>query len=324
MGVRRYMHNSRARIQSANDSGNAVYSRTDHMGDNPRKIGLELVKSIGKMTDNALNVDTRWFYYYKRKSVGRVCTCCSADQATPAAKCVLCYGTGFVGGYDKYGTRSETIDVSYDDFVTTNITQRTETLPAAFVLEDGAKAGSIRCSVNIHKNSGFVDSFIVTSKGSVEVFFRREGATIWTLASTQALTSALQPGKIEFNIVLKRDHETQASPVFLRVFLRYGVLPKDEMMIRGDLPTNTETVSLQEYGMDEQLGTVQLVMGSAGKKKPMKLTTFTIEDFVYYIEKGKFWKFTEVRPNFAFGFYTSFDITARYVQSYEMYRRFPI
>jgi hypothetical protein len=164
----------------------------------------------------------------------------------------------------------------------------------------------------------------VTSKGNVQVSFRREGEAVWKEASKDQLAKDLDPGRIEFMITMRRDHASHPSPIFLKLYLRYAVLPQSEMMIRGDIPTNTETVSLQEYGMDEQLGTIQLVMGSAGQKKLVQLTTFTIEDFVYYIEKAKYWKFTEVKPNFALGFYSSFDITARYVQSYEMYRRFPI
>jgi hypothetical protein len=311
-------------MQSANDSGNAVFTRTDHMGDNPRRIGLELVRAVGKMTDNALNVDTRWFYYYKRKSVGRVCTCCSGEHNAPNAKCVICYGTGIVGGFDKYGTRSETIDFSFDNFTTMNVTTKADSLPVSFVLEDGAKYGTITCFLNIHKNQKVIDSFFVTSKGNVQVSFRREGEAVWKEASKDQLAKDLDPGRIEFMITMRRDHASHPSPIFLKLYLRYAVLPQSEMMIRGDIPTNTETVSLQEYGMDEQLGTIQLVMGSAGQKKLVQLTTFTIEDFVYYIEKGKYWKFTEVKPNFALGFYSSFDITARYVQSYEMYRRFPI
>jgi hypothetical protein len=294
------------------------------MGDNPRKIGLELVRSISKMTDNALNVDTRWFYYYKKKATGRVCTCCSGDQSSPDAKCIICYGVGFVGGYDKYGTRAETLDASCDDYVSINTKLRAEKLPAAFILEDGAKLGIIQFSINIHANSGTVDAFSIISKGQVKAQVKRSDSTTWVDATTDNMILMLLPGKIDVKITMVRDHESQTSPIFLKMYLRYHVLPKDECVIRGDLPTNTETVTLQEYGMDEQLGTVQIVLGSAGKKKMLKLTTFTIDDFVYYIERGRLWKFTEVKPNFAMGFYTSFDITARYVQSYESYRRFPV
>ncbi len=84
-----------------------------------------------------------------------------------------------------------------------------------------------------------------------------------------------------------------------------------------------ESVSLQEYGYDEQFGSVQIVMGAAGKNRTGRITTFTIDDFLFYIERSRYWKLTEVKPNYALGLFTSFDLTARWVQKYEVYQKFP-
>ncbi len=40
------------------------------------------------------------FQYYRRKYAGTRCSCWSDTDQQPSGECVICYGTGFVGGYD--------------------------------------------------------------------------------------------------------------------------------------------------------------------------------------------------------------------------------
>jgi hypothetical protein len=324
MGLRQYRPNERT--QQHRDDPGRVYTRTDHMGDNPRRISLDLVKQIQQMTDNALNVDTRWFYYYKRRNAGRRCSCSLGEQSSPSSVCQICYGTGIVGGYDKYGTRSETIDSTYPGLDLINIVEHSDTLPSSFVLEDGATKGVIRGRIRLAANSGYFDHMNRMVKGDVTILARKAGATVWiNVTDSSSLTSVLGAAtELDFEITLKRDTPDKPSPKFLKWYLRYGVLPKDECMLAGDLPVNTESVSLQEYGYDEQFGSVQIVMGAAGKNRSGRITTFTIDDFLFYIERSRYWKITEVKPNYALGLYTSFDLTARWVQKYEVYQKFPI
>jgi hypothetical protein len=322
MGVRQYRANER--VGHHRDDPNRVYTRTDHMGDNPRRISLELVKQVQQMTDNALGVDTRWFYYYKRRNSGRRCSCSLGEQANPSSTCLICYGTGYVGGYDKYGTRSETIDSTYMSLDLINVTTNVETTPSSFILEEGATKGVIRGTMRINSNVGYVDNLHIFAKGQYEIVLRPKGGLIWFPANAANLTTLLIHPELEFEIRMWRDSISKASPKFLKMYVRYGVLPKDECMLAGDLPVNTESVSLQEYGYDEQFGSVQVVMGAAGKNKSGRVTTFTIDDFVYYIERSRFWKLTEVKPNYALGLFTSFDLTARWVQKYEIYTKFPV
>jgi hypothetical protein len=322
MGVRQQRPNQR--VQGRRDDGDRVYTRTDHMTEHTRDTALQLVKQVAQMTDNALGVDTRWFYYYKRRTSGRRCTCALGENNTPSSTCKVCYGTGIVGGYDKYGTRSETLDSTFPGFSFINVTTNSSPLPSTLVLEDGATRGIVRGTLKLVKNTKFIDSFSIASKGQVQVRMKPSGSSIWSIASTASVTPMLSADSIDIEIQLDRERPTDPTPIFLKVYLRYGLLPKDEIKIPGDLPPNTESVSLQEYGYDEQFGTVQIVMGSAGKNRTNRITTFTIDDFLYYIERGRHWKLTEVKPNYALGFYTSFDLTARWVQNYERYKDFPV
>ena len=79
-------------------------SNTDHKVDAINELVQEqLVPRIKSMSANAVTVDRRDFYYYKRKRTGRRCSCYATDTS-PDNQCQICYGKGIVGGFEKYGT----------------------------------------------------------------------------------------------------------------------------------------------------------------------------------------------------------------------------
>jgi hypothetical protein len=318
------MSRPNVKTQNQRDDGDRIYTRTDHMVGSARDIALGLIKQVAQMTDNSLSIDTRWFYYYKRRTVGRRCSCALGENSSPSSTCTICYNTGIVGGYDKYGTRAETVDSTYPELDLVNIRTDASILPASFVLEDDATRGIIRATIPVSTNAGYVDAFAISSKGNVTVRIRPTGTNVWSTASSAVLATMLNSRSIDLEVQLDRDRTSDKSPVFLKTYIRYGLLPKTEIRLPGDIPPNTESVSLQEYGYDEQFGTIQITMGSSGANRSNRITTFTIDDFLYYIERGRHWKITEVKPNYALGFFTSFDLTARWVQAYEAYKKFPI
>lgn len=87
-----------------------AYSNTDHKVDAVHEvIKDQLAYRIAQKSANAGMSNRRIFFYYKRKNNGRRCSC-YGDELSPDSDCSVCYGTGFVGGYDKYGTFTEIID----------------------------------------------------------------------------------------------------------------------------------------------------------------------------------------------------------------------
>jgi len=307
-----------------NDPNYVTRTKTDHLARHTREIAQELMLRGAQMTDNALSVDTRWFYYYKRKTVGRRCSCVAGEQSTASGTCGCCYGTGIVGGYDKYGTHTELVDSTYPKLDMINVTTRPEPRPSSLVLEQGATTGVVKARIKMRRNAGYVDNMHVHSTAGVTVEIKASNSAVWVPATSIALTTMLDAEHVDVKVTLHRSSVRDESPVFLKLFVRYGLLPKTEIELPGDIPKNTESVSLQEYGFDEQFGTVNVVMGSAGHGRTSKITTFSNEDFLYYIERARHWKITEVSPTYALGVYASFDITARWVQSFEAYRKFPV
>lgn len=302
----------------------ATHTRTDHLSETVRDIGTELVLQVAQMTDNAISVDRRWFYYYKRKTVGRRCTCVQGEQQTRDGLCGICYGTGIVGGYDKYGTATEVIDSTYPGAVSLNTTIQPDPRPSVVVLDSQSRKGSFQVRVPLRSNASYVDNITVDSTPGVSFLMRADSASVWTTLTSKNFTAALSGKYVDVQVVLERQTLTEPAPIFKKLFIRYGLLPVSEIQIPGDIPPNTEAVSLEEYGFNEQFGTISVVMGSAGHGRTSKITTFSHDDFLFYVERSRHWKITEVKPNYALGVFTSFDITARWVQDFEVYKRFPV
>lgn len=327
MGVRQQRVNRH--VRNSNDSGNRVYARNDQLAITSRDIGQFIVKQEAKQRSNALEVDVREFMYFRRRSSGRICSCMLGGENTPHEHCLICYKTGFVGGYDKYGTRTEVLDVTYPELVLVNVHPNTEdaSRPTFFKLDDGAKSGKISALIPIRSSAKYVDAIEVYDNaesmegtGSVTVVCREQGAATWVPFTATNVTQILAletTGMLEVEITLRRKSVSIQSPLFSHLYFRYGLLPKSRTIIKLDIPRNIETITFLEYGFEESFGTISMFADN-------KIQTYSINDFLYYTQKGKCWMLTEVQPFNALGINVSFDLTARHVQPFEVVTQIPV
>lgn len=300
-------------------------SRTDGLVGPARQIAKQLVAQAIKMNSNALSVDTRYFYYYKRRSTGRTCSCMLGEQTTPDGTCNLCYGTGVVGGYDKYGTYADTLDYTTPMLNMSGVIPDYTQRPMLLVLDAQATSGWVEATFLVRKNAGYVDRLksIYSSRAgvsSITLTIRESTAPVSAavpLTDTALTTLITTATSITIRATLTRVSLDAPTPAFSSVYFRYGLLPKPKIQLPGDIPPNTETVNLQEYGFEEQFGITQIVFDN-------RVKSYTQDDFLYYPEQDKVFKITEVAPKFALGEYMGFDVNCRIAQQFEIYRKFPL
>lgn len=322
MGIRSVRRG--AHSQQWRDDGNSVMSRTDGLVGPGREIAEQLIKQVVKLNSNALSIDTRYFYYYKRRASGRTCSCLLGEQTSPDGMCNVCYGTGVVGGYDKYGTWSETLDYTTPELTTSGIVPELGLRPVLLVLDPMSTSGWIESTFQVRRNQGYVDTIraIYSSKSGyskVTPTIRAAGSPLSSAVplNDDNLTAMLRSAMaITLRVVMTRESVDVVSPAFSSIYFRYGLLKKPNLSIPGDIPTNTETVNLQEYGFEEQFGVTQIVFDN-------RITSYTQDDFLYYPEQDKVYKITEVSPKYAIGKYMGFDVNCRVAQQFEIYRKFP-
>jgi hypothetical protein len=243
---------------------------------------------------------------------------------------LICYNTGFVGGYDKYGTCTEVVDTTHPTLVMNGVHCNYEdaSRPVYFKLDDDAKLGTVQATIQLRKTSNsYVDvlncvSDVITLEGAgvVDVMCREYGSNTWLQFNTGNVETILRTPSadaMDVIIYMKRKSLKTRSPLVSHVYLRYGLIPASRAVIHADIPRNTESISLQEYGFEEQFGTLSMFLDNT-------IQTYSIDDFFYYIDKNKFWKLTEVQPFYSMGMHVSFDATARHLQPFEIATKIPV
>ena len=314
-----------APTQQWRDDGNYVMSRTDGLVGPGREVAEDLIKQVVKLNSNALSIDTRYFYYYKRRTSGRTCSCLLGEQTSPDGTCNVCFGTGIPGGYDKFGTYADTLDYTTPEMNMSGVVPDLGSRPVLLVLDPQNTSGWFEATFVTRKNKGYIDAIraIYSSKSGYSTVVPTVRASGAALSAAVPLTEANLTTIINsttaftIRVTMTRVSLDVVSPAFSNIYFRYGLLRKPDFMIRGDIPTNTETVNLQEYGFEEQFGVTQIVFDN-------RITAYTQDDFLYYPEQDKVYKITEVAPKYAIGRYMGFDVNCRVAQQFEIYRKFPL
>ena len=322
MGVRQNRNVGRQQV----DYG--VGARNEQIAITFRPIAIELAKAQARINRNALQVDTRNFFYFRRRRAGRLCSCILGNESTPSSTCMVCFGTGYVGGYDKYGTATEVLDVTTPGLILTNVhaDYNADTRPTFFRLDDDARVGTIQAAIPLRTGSGYVDVLQAYDNASVipgavvEIQCRPRGTATWLPLSTPLVENILAQKTcdvLDVIVYMKRKSTRSDSPAFSHFFLRYGLTSRPSAVVLGDIPKHNETVTVKEFGFEEELGELSVFVDN-------RIVTYKRDDILYHIDKKKFWALTTVQPNISMGLCLNSDLTARYVQPYEIATRIPL
>jgi hypothetical protein len=72
-----------------------------------------------------------------------------------------------------------------------------------------------------------------------------------------------------------------------------------------------------EFGFNEEFGSLSMFVDNT-------IVTYSIDDFFYHLDKKKFWHIQEVQPNISMNICLNTDITARFMQNYEIATLIPM
>lgn len=301
---------------------NTVDTNTDILGDNPQiQAARLLIPQIAKKSRNALQVTPVPFVYFQRLKVGRRCSCYTLE-AEPGGECRNCYGTGVVSGFQKLGTRVQTIEVTHPNVRCVNVfpDYNTPTRPIYFTLSDTAVYGYIETDIEINTpNKGIVDVIdLVCTKSkhnSVDAFVKSGMDTDFVPLTVANLAKRLGFSRLLVRVVLKRDTPKSDTPKFVGLRLAYNL--RNCLTFLMDIPRHQESLTLEDFGIYESFSNQTLYTDNSIKN-------CSNEDFVYNVRDGLRWKITEVSDNRPLGILTSWDLTARLVQTYEKYGKIPV
>lgn len=308
-------------LRSRRGPRTAPTSGTDLKGDVPHQLAQQqLIPQIVKRSRNAVKVNRHDFLFFQRMQSGRRCSCFSIEQS-PYGGCLICFGVGIVGGYEKYGCGTEIIDVTRPGIRMVNVEPNFEarTRPVLFSLIDGATRGWIECDVDIHANVRMVDVLqvrdSVPDRRSQKVSALLQVGSDWQPLTEQTLSTQLGNHRITIRVEFTRRLVTSPSPMLSHLYLRYRKM--DTPLVIADIPRRNKSIILEEFGFSDRFETISLFLAD----EPRNVAT---EDFFVMIEEGTRWKVTDESENKPGGILTSHDVMCRLINSWEPYSQVPL
>lgn len=275
-----------------------------------------LVPRMIKKAKAAIATDPKYFYYYQRKLAGRRCSCWSKETQA-SGTCRICWGTGVVGGFTKWGTYSHTVDWTHPRLnligLVPNYLLGQDTRPVFLALAPGVLIGYAETTIDIMNNNRIVDIFQllyanITSSSSVKAFIKSEIDKDWVDLTENNLSIRLGYTSLAVRIAIQRDYSEVESPLVNSLFLRYNL--RKDLRVAADVPRITDSVTLSEYGIYDVFSGLTMFVDNT-------LKNITSYDFFKRLDTGIRWRVQEVQPFKPEGILTNYDLTCRLIQDFE-------
>jgi hypothetical protein len=299
-------HNSNVSIPA--DHGHP--SRTDISVDRVHEVVRDqLVPAIQTLSANAVLVDRREFYLYKRRRTGRRCSC-FANETSPDASCQVCLGVGIVGGYDKFGTHTEVLDFTHPSLRLVNVEPNLEddTRPVYLRLKPGFSKGFAEVDFSLKQNIKEIDTYNLFQP------LRTQGTKIFAIdpdgfdkeiQASEDFNHFLKFPKITIRVVFNAVAGLSQKYYFSHFVMRYKT--QENLLVFGDIPKTDYSLTLSNLGVFDQYNEMQIFFD--GKS----VRSFDNEDILYRLYDGRRVKIIQVTPNIVANILTSLDVQARFI-----------
>lgn len=292
---------------------------TDILQDLPQRHAREtLIHQVAKKSVNANNVDITYCDVFQKLRTGRRCSCWVGDSAH--GDCLICFGTGIVGGFSKMRTRSVIFDVTYPNVTSVNVSQDYEspTRPTVWTLSRNAVSGYVEYEMQIGTNVGRIDSLHFLDHKpqgtSLQYWIRSSNDTEYVHYTVENLEARLGFDRLRVRIEFKRINPTARLPKVIGIRLSYRT--RMVTAFRTNIPRMMESRVLDDFGIYDSFSQQTFFMDN-------EVRLITAEDFIVNLHDKTRWKIVEVQNNVPFGVITSWDITCRLVQRFERYYKVP-
>ncbi len=264
-------------------------------------------------------IQTR-FHLYHRMRGARRCSCFDVE-ISPSSLCRCCYGTGDVGGYEKYGHNLAVLDVTHPAIQTVNVipdyTLRTR--PRRFILIPGARQGHIIARMPLQTTTGALDNVYVLAKTppgtSVCALIRAPSDTTFVRFTREALVQRLFNPWIEVRINFERTSPLTASPRFGLLYLRYQRFPADVLL--ANRPRREQSSLLAQFGLADEWNEQTFWLDNTAKY-------IGEQDLLFDVDNNMRWKIIKTSPLDPQGLLLSWDLNARLIWNYEPENRLPL
>lgn len=301
----------------------------------PATIALEQTyPGMRERNKRALKGEYLEVYFYQQIQSARRCSCWGSNT-NPSGVCLICYGTGRVGGYQKYGTEQWILDATLPGVTMNNV----EVLvtkqegPDVFGLVKGAKHGELIARGDFQAwgrqgaqgcppGRGPVDLIDLKAwgqeDGSLGVFVKTPAQATWQSLTETVLNGLFTtPQRFDVKVTFDRPSVSAESPLFEHLGIRVFRTGPADTIIRCNRPLATQAVSLSELGVLDEWATERWWFDAT-------LPRITDLDWFYEVERGERWKVIDTQKFAPQNYLLSWDASVRRVQTFERMAKYPV
>ena len=277
-------------------------------GRKSKKVARWMARQIEERNIQAVNFHPEDYYFYQQKQYGRLCSC--HEAGIPDGMCSLCYGEGWVGGYNKWGTQTFVFDVTHFHVLSQQAVVASTIdyylRPDGWTTENPG-IGIIHWEMDLGQWLT-IDALKIIKQGNILIQWR--GSDDWYDLNKITFD---QRGLTKFRAILNGG---DGKPVFIGMFLRFNIVKDTKVKI--NIPQYSEGRQVNEFGFYDSADTLNFWLPGKYIQK------IGARDWWYGLEEGTRWRNITQKSNKVFRYLLSWDITTRLVQDFEGISQFPI
>jgi len=249
-------------------------------------------------------------YLYSQKQIGSKCSC--VEEYIPKGDCKVCYGTGWVGGYDKYGYETINIGWHSENVKMVNLEPDLGVFPLALKLSHGNLSGYLETEwIGLNNVVSFdnfrLQTYRINQTSSITTYVQFGDESNWD-ELTNLESRILGQTKVKFKFELKK--EAQARPPLLELF-RFRYQWMEDPIVKIEKGKAVKKLELSEHGFNDMTVNVNYV----SMPEPKMYTT----DFLEFLSDQRRTKITEYTPMDPANKTVTVDFSVRNIQRDEIY-----
>jgi len=225
---------------------------------------LKFWSRVKNANEFLLSINAFVGYLWIRKTVGQQCTCVKDISEQADKKCSICYGTKIVGGYERWGFNTVSMDSQFPGLqINSKLRIRTDFTPHRIILDRGWESGEIITPyVEPRPNLGWIgfnaDDYVYDSEHSgIDYYWQEYGKDEWNSIINFPSLAVIER-YVKFKIVIRRDNQTIKSPVWGMIQVRNQNSVKTELNLSRERPPQRKDRSRETYGNSEEEGGLKM------------------------------------------------------------------
>jgi hypothetical protein len=310
-----------ARQYRATDHDNYVAYDSELLEQHAHEIVTkQILPRVARQSTQALQTVKTPVFLFQRIRAGRRCSCFEL-AASASTICRACWGTGVVGGYNKWGTNLWVLDTTHPDVRACGVMPwyNEQHTPRRFGLIPGCCYGYLDARFVPETNLGKIDTVHTFAEippgGDLQAFLKAPSDTDWVDFTNVEMERRLSNRWIDVRFTFQRPTCKAPSPMLSALYFRYR--RRQDCTLLVDVPRNENSRVLAELGGYDDFKTRKVFADNT-------VRTFATEDIFAELAAPNRWKIISINEYAPEKLLVAWEMDTCLVQHYQAANLLPL